>query len=152
MKFEISDYNKVEEGKIKQLDLKGNEIKGQLAQNYILTKNGNLDVEDKRWKLVELFGKSIKGNAETHYIIFHANDGKIEAKANCNVMLISYKIRNKYQLFITPGITTLMACPDNLEQEFAKALAQADNLSVTETSLSLNKARMAPLARFELVE
>lgn len=30
--------------------------------------------------------------------------------------------------------------------------AQADNLSVTETSLSLNKARMAPLARFELVE
>jgi len=149
---EAPSMYKVEEGKIKQLDLKGNEIKGQLAQNYILTKNGNLDIEDKRWKLIELFGKPIKGNAETHYIIFHAKDGKIEAKANCNVMLISYKIRNKYQLFITPGITTLMACPDNLEQEFAKALAQADNLSVTETSLSLNKARMAPLARFELVE
>lgn len=60
---EAPSMYKVEEGKIKQLDLKGNEIKGQLAQNYILTKNGNLDVEDKRWKLIELFGKPIKGNA-----------------------------------------------------------------------------------------
>lgn len=151
-KGEAPSMYKVEEGKIKQLDLKGNEIKGQLAQNYILTKNGNLNVEDKKWKLIELFGKPVKGSAETHYIIFHSKDGRTEAKANCNVILNNYKIRNQYRLIITPGITTLMACPDNLEQELIEALAQADNLSVSKTNLSLNKARMAPLARFELAE
>lgn len=143
---------KVEEGKIRQLDLKGKEINGSLASNYVLTKNGNEAVEDKRWKLIELFGKPITGNAQTHYIIFHSKDGKLEAKANCNVILNNYKIKNQYQLNITPGIATLIACPDNLEQELLKALAQADNLSVSEKNLSLNKARMAPLTRFELVK
>ncbi len=142
---------KVEEEKIRQLDLKGKEVKGPLASNYVLTKHGNLAVEDKRWKLIELYGKPITGNARTHYVIFHSKDGKLEAKANCNVILNTYKIKNQYQLSVTPGISTLMACPDNLEQELLKALAQADNLSVSETNLSLNKARMAPLARFELV-
>ena len=143
---------KVEEGRIRQLDLKGKEITGQLAQNYVLTKNGNLDVEDKKWKLIELYGKPITGSAETHYVIFHSKDGRVEAKANCNIIINNYKIKNQYRLNITSGISTLMACPDNLEQELVKALAQADNLSVTETNLSLNKARMAPLARFELVK
>ncbi|HTN08318.1 copper resistance protein NlpE N-terminal domain-containing protein [Agriterribacter sp.] len=143
---------KVEEGKIRQLDMKGAGITGQLAKNYVLIKNGNLSVENKRWKLIELYGKPIKGTPEAHYIIFHAKDGKIEAKANCNVIFNNYKIRNQYQLIITPGITTLMACPDNIEQELVKVLAEADNLSVNETNLSLNKARMAPLARFELVK
>lgn len=143
---------KVEEGKIRQLDLKGKEITGQLAQNYVLIKNGNLAAEDKRWKLIELFGKPISGDAQTHYIIFHSKDGRLEAKANCNVILNNYKIKNQYQLKITSGISTLMACPDNLEQELLKALAQADNLSISETNLSLNKARMAPLARFKLVK
>lgn len=142
---------KIEEGKIKQLDMKGKEITGDLSNRYALTKNGNSEVEDKRWKLIELYGKPIKGSAETHYVIFHSKDGRLEAKANCNMMNNNYKIRNNYRLTIQSGISTLMACPDNLEQEFSKALAQADNLSVGGNNLSINKGRMAPLARFELV-
>lgn len=143
---------KVEEGRIRQLDLKGEEITGRLAENYVLTKNGNPNVEDKRWKLIELLGKPIEGNAETHYIIFHSKEGRLAAKANCNVILNNYTIRNQYQINIASGISTLMACPDNLEQELLQALSKADNLSFSETHLSLNKARMAPLARFELVK
>lgn len=148
---EASPYYKVEEGRIRQLDLKGKEITGELAQNYVLTKNGNPNVEDKRWKIIELYGKPIEGNAQTHYIIFHSKDGKLEAKSGCNSIQNSYKIKNQYRLEITPGISTLMACPDNTERELLKALAEADNLTFSETNLSLNKARMAPLARFELV-
>lgn len=44
----------------------------------------------------------------------------------------------------------MMACPDELEKELIKAMSQTDNLSVSETNLTLNKARMSPLARFEL--
>ncbi|HUH46837.1 MAG TPA: copper resistance protein NlpE N-terminal domain-containing protein [Arenibacter sp.] len=143
---------KVEENRIRQLDMKGHIITGNLAQNYVLKKNGNLNVEDKRWKLVELNGKPIAGTAESHYLIFRSKDGKIEAKANCNIMLSNYTIKNELQLKIEQGLTTLMACPDNLEQEFGQVLTTVDNLSTDGKSLSLNKARMAPLARFELVE
>lgn len=143
---------KIEEGRVRQLDLNGKEITGDLANNYILSKTGNAAVEDKKWKLIELYGQPVKGNANTHYIIFHSKDHKVEAKANCNGIMNHYKITNEYRLTITPGITTLMACPDNLEQELTKAMAEADNLSVSATNLSLNKARMAPLARFELVK
>ena len=45
-----------------------------------------------------------------------------------------------------------MACPDNLEQEFLAVLLQVDNLSTDGETLSLNKARMAPLAKFKLLK
>jgi hypothetical protein len=37
------------------------------------------------------------------------------------------------------------------ETEFLKVFEMADNYSLSGTTLSLNKARMAPLARFEAV-
>ena len=67
-------------------------------------------------------------------------------------MLNTYKIKNELQLKIDAGISTLMACPDNLEQEFSEVLFLADNLSVDAKTLTLNTGRMTPLARFELVE
>jgi copper homeostasis protein (lipoprotein) len=144
---------KVEENQIKQLDLKGNQIKGELWGAYILNKTGNAQVEDKRWKLVELNGNAVKGSAETHYVIFHSKDGTLEAKADCNQLNNKYIIKNQTQLQVTAGISTMMACPDNnIEQEFLKTLLNADNLSVNGNNLSLNKGRMAPLARFELVK
>lgn len=124
-------------------------IEGEPAEN-VSPKDGNPGVEDKRWKLVELYGKPVTGSAEAYYIIFHSQDGRVEAKANCNVINNHYKISNQYQLKITPGTTTMMACTDDLEKELIKAMAEADNLSISETNLTLNKARMSPLARFEL--
>jgi heat shock protein HslJ len=143
---------KEEENQVRQLDLEGNVFTGELAQFYVLRKNGNQNIEDKKWQLVELNGKQIKGSPETHYIIFHSKEGKLEAKANCNVLLNTYKIKNDLQVKIEAGISTLMACPDNLEQEFSAILLLADNLSTDGEILTLNKGRMAPLAKFELVE
>ena len=151
-KGERSTVYKVEENQIRQFDMNGKAIIGALAENYILKKNGNPNVENKRWKLIELNGKPITGTAENHYLIFHSKDGRIEAKANCNVMLRDYTIKNELQLKIGQGLSTLMACPDNLEQEFGQMLSTVDNLTTDGSHLSLNKARMAPLARFELVE
>lgn len=143
---------KVEENRVRQLDLQGNVIAGDLTSNYILTKNGNVNVEDKKWQLTELNGQPVTGSAETHYLIFHSNMQRIEAKANCNTLNIPYTIRNQFQLITGEGINTMMACPDSeaLEHRLIGAIRQADNLSVTQTSLALNKARMAPLAKFEL--
>ncbi len=149
---EGSDKFKVEEHQIKQLDSEGNEIQGAMASNYILVKNGNPEVEDKRWQLTEINGKPVNGSAETHYLIFHSADGKLEAKANCNMLQLNYKIKNQFKLEISDGLSTLMACPDNLEQEFLAALHEADNLTTGDSTLSINKGRMAPLLLFKRVK
>ncbi|HNP17822.1 MAG TPA: copper resistance protein NlpE N-terminal domain-containing protein [Fulvivirga sp.] len=144
---------KVEEGKIRQLDLEGNPVTGKMANLYVLTKNGNSEVEDRKWKLIELDGKPVEGSADTHFIIFHSKNNRIEARADCNALNFNYSIRNKYVLTVSGGISTQMACPgQQLEQKFIKAIEEADNISVNNTSLSINKGRMAPLARFELVK
>ena len=117
-----------------------------------MRKNGNPTIEDKRWQLTELFGKPVKGTPESHYIIFHSKERRVEAKANCNIMLRNYTIKNEFRLKIEQGISTMMACPDDMEKELAQVLDQADNCSSDGKTLSLNKARMAPLARFELVQ
>ena len=47
----------------------------------------------------------------------------------------------------------MMACKDMaLEKDFLDVLQRSDNYSATDTSFTLNKARMAPLARFELAK
>lgn len=149
---EAPSLYKVEENRVRHLDLEGNVIEGELANFYILTKEGNPVVEDKRWQLVELNGKAVEGNAENYYIIFHSEEQRAEAKADCNTLSFNYKIKNELQIRLEQGISTLMACPDgSIEDEYREVLNTVDNLSTDGENLTLNKARMAPLAKFVLV-
>lgn len=144
---------KVEENRLRHLDMKGNIIKGALADNYILTKTGNLEVEDRKWQLIELNGKKIDGNPEGFYIIFNSESGMISAKAGCNTINIPYTIENQYRLVTGNGISTSMACADmETEKQLKEVIQMADNISFGNGRLSLNKGRMAPLAVFEDVE
>lgn len=147
-----SNVFKVEEGKVRMLDNKGNIVTGNSENEYILNKNGNTEVENVKWKLVEIHGKKVKGDAETHYVIFHSENGQIEAKAGCNQLTFGYKIKNGLVLETTPGISTMMACEDNTEEQLKSVMMEADNISVNEKTMTLNKARMAPLAVFEIVQ
>lgn len=143
---------KVEEGRVRQLDMNGNIIEGGLASSYLLTKNGNIDVEDKKWLIIELNGKAVSEKTANPYLIFHSKNGFIEAKANCNSLRFNYTIRNQNQLIINPGITTLMACQDNLEQDLIKAISNLDKLSLIGTSLALNNSEQRILIKCKLAE
>ena len=47
----------------------------------------------------------------------------------------------------------MMACKEHgTGKDFLDVLQRSDNYSATDTSFTLNKARMAPLARFELAK
>jgi heat shock protein HslJ len=49
--------------------------------------------------------------------------------------------------------TTMMACPDMAtEKQFMEVLNIADNFSLNGNTMTLNKARMAPLAVFKAEE
>ncbi len=151
--YKLYTNYRVEENQVRHLDLEGNAIEGDLETFYILTKEGNPVVEDQRWELVELNGKAVEGDAETHYIIFHSADNRLEAKADCNVLQYNYRIKHQMMLEMEQGLSTLMACPEgSIEDEYREVLNTVDNLSCDGETLTLNKARMAPLAVFKLAQ
>lgn len=139
---------KVEENQLRQLDMNGNKISGELERKYILTKLGNPRVENKKWQIIELNGKTVNDTEGTHFLFFHPEEKRLEAKAGCNVILMNYRITHTFKMEISQGISTLMACPgNNLESELIETLSKVDNLSLGIDTLTLNKGKMAPLIR-----
>jgi heat shock protein HslJ len=65
----------------------------------------------------------------------------------------SYELREGDRITIGKMAATLMACPDmQIADQLNQVLGTTDNYTIADGVLSLNKARMAPLARFRLEE
>ena len=142
----------VGENQLIQLDLAGQRITGDLASHYVLGKEANMPIEDKKWQLVELYGKKVQGSAQTHYLMLMSDTHQVSAKAGCNTFFGGYEIKHPLQLQFKQLASTMMACEHMADEDaLAKVLDTVDNYSLSGNTLSLNKARMAPLARFELV-
>ncbi len=103
-------------------------------------------IEDLRWQLIELNGKPIKSNKSSHYLIFHSNNNSLEAKANCNQMSHNYTIKNNSKITILLGISTMMACPDSIEQDFVDALEKVDTYKLFDNKLILLNSQNIILA------
>jgi len=144
----------VAENKIITLDEEGNRITGNLAGRYILGKV-NTGLLEKYWKLTELEGRPITASAQFNrepHIIFKEKDNRVMGNGGCNNFSGAYTLRSNDRLALSKMITTLMACPQmDVEAEFLKVLQMADNYYVSGDTLVLNKARMAPLARFQAI-
>lgn len=125
--------------------------KGKPQGKVRLEKVADLGIKEKYWKLVELNGQPIKGgDKEPHLII---KEETVQGSGGCNRFHGSYELNEKaLRIRFTKVAATLMACTDAPhESAFFKILNEVDNYSTDGKTLSLNKARMAPLARFEVV-
>ncbi|GAA0360103.1 META domain-containing protein [Bowmanella denitrificans] len=108
----------------------------------------SLGVLNSTWQLVELTGQKISVDAPP-YLVFN-DEGKVSGFAGCNRMFGGAEIGQGMQIRFSNLATTMMACPQlTLEGQFMQMLEKVDNYSLSGDSLSLNKARMAPLARFK---
>jgi copper homeostasis protein (lipoprotein) len=157
-----SSRYKVVEGAIVQLDIEGKEITGNIASNYRLTMFTETkmdqamlktldDVINKKFMLVELMGNPYTAglNDKAPYIIFNRTEKKTSGNAGCNTFIGTYELKDGYRIRFSQMGTTMMACPEmTIEQEFLKVLETADNYNYDGINLVLNRARMAPLARF----
>lgn len=142
----------VGENQITQLDLEGNKITGALAEKYILRKSEKVSLTDTKWKLVEFRGKPVEyKNPENKEIFIQLNsDNSAYGFSGCNTFRGSYELKEGNRITFSKMASTLMACPDmELESEFMKVIETADNYNFDGKNFVLNKARMAPLARFE---
>lgn len=150
-------FFQVEENAVRQLDLEGQRITGPLAEHYRLSKvaadtaainNAIAGFTDIDWQLTELQGEVIALDKGV-YIHFVA-DGSVYGYAGCNQFSGRWQQDNQ-RIVLGQLAVTMRACTEplmQLEQVFLAQLAVADNYSLADGRLSLNKARMAPLARF----
>jgi heat shock protein HslJ len=153
LKAESGDQKyKVGENHLTQLDMEGNLITGALADKYKVIKNKvDPKLEDKKWVLTELNGQSIENSKG--FIQFNMESGRFAGNNTCNNFFGQYELTEGNRIKFGNAGSTMMACPDmELQDRFMKALEMADNYTVAENVLSLNKARMAPLAKFVLSE
>jgi heat shock protein HslJ len=145
----------VGENTLTLLDKDGQKITGDLAMNYILSKE-NYGLLGKDWVLVELNGKPLSmdsSTGRTPHIRFNEAEGRFSGNGGCNGISGAYELKGMNRISFLRVIRTQMACPAlDIENEFLKVLETADNFNVSDTSLILNRARMAPLARLRAVK
>ena len=157
-----------------QLNMMGERVTGELASAYFLNKQfentsqieiekGNAKVsketptsidpelKNTKWRLLEMKGKKVKySEANNPYTLEFLEAGRIAAFAGCNRMMGGYEQKPVLQIKFSKIASTLMACADmETEAVFKIILEETDNFSLSGNTLTLNKARMAPLGRFE---
>ncbi len=121
--------------------------------------NGATDTDspitETYWKLTELLGKPVTTTADMTsemHLMLKAKDSRIQGNGCCNTLMGSYTLQAGNRLAFSKLASTMMACPNmDPEKEFMEMLSMVDNYAIKGKVLSLHKARMAPLARFEAV-
>ena len=119
----------------------------------------NTSIIEKYWRLIELNGTPIASGItflKEPHIILKNEDNRIFGSGGCNSVFGGYTITGQNGISFTQMAGTRMAGPEEImkiEDDFLKVLGNVDNytLSADGKFLSLNRARMAPLARFEVV-
>ncbi|MBZ5859554.1 copper resistance protein NlpE N-terminal domain-containing protein [Flavihumibacter profundi] len=144
----------VGENKLIHLDMNGNSITGDLAAKYVLVQK-TPGIVEKYWKLTELNGKPVTVTSnmkkEAHMIL-KAENNQVNLHGGCNSFTGTYELKPNNKISFGKFAGTLMACPDlEMETQFLKVIETADSYILEGDKLVLNRAKMAPLARFEAV-
>ena len=111
-------------------------------------------ITDKKWKLTELRGQPVadKINGREPFIQLQKSDSRYFGTAGCNGIGGAFTLPGNNRIHFSRGMSTMMACENmDIEHGLIDVLQMADNYTINGKTLSLNKARMAPLARFEEV-
>lgn len=107
------------------------------------------------WKLTGLMGRALNTTAQQKreaYLILKKEGWRVQGFGGCNNFTGSYELLPGSGIRFRKLASTMMACPDmESETEFFRMLEMADNYVIRGNTLQLNKARMAPLARFDAV-
>ena len=109
------------------------------------------DLRGTYWKLVELGGRRLEtpaGGKEAHFLLLPGSD-RINGNGGCNTFMGTYEESEGSRIRFSQMATTMMACIEaGYEPEYLKGFDTADNYTLNRDTLSLNRARMAPLDRF----
>ncbi len=107
------------------------------------------------WKLTVLMGKAVtmdSANQKEIHLILKKEGNRVQGFAGCNGFGGTYTTKNNFNIYFSNMLHTMMACPElNSENELFTVLNTVDNYYITGDTLTLSKAKMAPMARFVAV-
>jgi heat shock protein HslJ len=111
----------------------------------------------KKWRLIELNGQALSAMAQppakVPFIQFDTQR-RVSGNSSCNRFFGTYELNPTDRISFSPMGMTRMAClQDNtIEAGLMQVLSSADSYVVRNDTLVLNRARMAPLARWVSVK
>jgi heat shock protein HslJ len=143
---------RVGENRLTRLARDGTDI-GSSTGNYVLLKQGD-GIAEKYWKLVEVNGRPVPRLDREPQMTLRTDGNRVTGFGGCNHFTGSYRLDAAVlRIRFEQIAATMRACLTGMDTEaaFLAALRGADNYSLNGDVLSLNRARMAPLARFEAV-
>ncbi|NEN24743.1 META domain-containing protein [Cryomorpha ignava] len=147
---------KVGENVLIALDQSGKEITGDIAEKYRLSKAfADSKIENITWELTEIDGvKVTDGDTDSKaYFILNSSEGRVSGNLGCNNFFGTYALESGMRISFGQMGVTMIACPGmSAEQRLNEIFGVTDNYTVQNGILSLNKARMAPLAVFKAVD
>jgi len=115
-------------------------------------------ITEKYWKLIELRGKPVVLDESVNrepFFILKTEDRRVNGNTGCNTLMGTYEIDPAAKrIKFSQMATSMMMCLNmEIENEMKKVFEMTDNYALSPDGkyLSLNRARMAPLARFEVV-
>lgn len=110
------------------------------------------ELQETYWKLTELMGKPgvmSEKNKKEIYIILKKEGSQVQGFSGCNTIFGQYELKDGNRITFSGMVSAKMACPDlAIESEFNRMLGTVDNYSINGNIMTLNKARMAPMAMF----
>lgn len=148
------DRYRVQENRLLRLARDGSQITGPNTSAYVLAKLTD-PLRDRYWRLTELNGKPVPVLPRPAYLIMRSEDARAGGLGGCNSFGGGYTLdAAASRIRFDQMVSTQMACAQGMdvEQALHKVLQDTDNYSLNGDTLTLNKARMAPLARFEAVD
>lgn len=134
---------------------------GSIANIKGEDKNANKPLTETYWKLTELMGKPITATQNEPHLILKAKminpaissnekNGRVIGSGGCNRISGNYTLDKLDRIHFSQMVSTMMACASGMtvEREFLTVLGKVDSYMIHGDQLQLNKARMAPLAKF----
>ena len=94
-----------------------------------------------KYSILEIEGESLKGNdfgKKSPMIEFDNKNKKYSTNVGCNQIMGKYELDGSTIKF-SAGISTLMACPNDLEAKYLKALGEVDNFTIENFMLKVYK-------------
>src|SRR5690554_2658882 len=114
---------------------------------------GDVPLVGTYWRLVEVNGNPVDtGLNREPFLQLDAENSRVSASGGCNGMGGTYELKANNRLSFSQLMGTMMACPNmEVETQLSDVLGRADSYAIQGDTLSLFRARMAPLARFVAV-
>lgn len=111
-------------------------------------------IENTKWIITSLEGSDMSDrekNGQIIYFTLNPDGNRVNGFSGCNTFMGTYNLEEGNRISFSQMASTRMACPDAKinESQILNIFETADNFTITNGKLSLNKAKRAPLAEFK---